>query len=191
LAQIGRDKDATWRTAGALCRDQDWSKRRLLHELQDGLPYRTIPAGHVVDWHHPVTAQTFNLDASEVTIIGALIDGEVAFDTTTIGIEFLPPTDVLSAPEPSAPAPVAPVKRSRKRSPPTKRWRKPPPQKDIKAALLNILETAPTLSGEDLENALCTSLGEGMTRAKARSAIKRWASQTVKPRGRPRKKSPK
>jgi hypothetical protein len=81
-------------------------------------------------------------------------------------------------------------------SAPVKRWRKPPTQKDIKNALLDpdegILKTAPTLSGEELENALCKRLGEGMTRAKARAAIRRWAPQTVKPRGRPRKeKSPK
>jgi hypothetical protein len=81
----------------------------------------------------------------------------------------------------SDPPPVAPVKR----------WRKPPPQKDIKDALLAILKTAPTLSGENLEDALCERLGEGMTRQKARAAIKQWAPQTVKPRGRPRKKSPK
>ena len=88
LVVIRRDMDVTWRTAGALCRDRDWSKRRLLHELQHGLPYRTIPAGHTVDWHHPVTAQTFNVEASEVTIIGALIDG-----VTIVGIEVQPPTD--------------------------------------------------------------------------------------------------
>jgi len=75
---------------------------------------------------------------------------------------------------------------------PVKRWRKPPPQKDIKDALADILKAKPTLSGEKLATALCERLGEGMTREKARSAIKRYAPETVKPRGRPRKnKSPK
>jgi hypothetical protein len=87
--------NATWRTAGALCRELDWSKRRLLHELQQDLPYRTNPAGHTVDWHDPVTAHTFNLETGEVTIIRGVgrVDGTLALDTTTVGIEVLPPTD--------------------------------------------------------------------------------------------------
>ena len=186
LVVARRDMTATWRTASALCRDRDWSKRRLLHELQHGLPYRTIPAGHVVDWHHPVSAQTFNVEASEVAIIGGLIDGEVAFDTTIVGIEVLPPMDASAPPTPVS-APPTPVKRQRKPPAPVKRWRKPPPQKDIKGALVNIRETKPTLSGEKLETALCERLGEGMTRQRARDAIKQYAPDTVKPRGRPRK----
>src|SRR5262245_35179670 len=51
---------------------------------------------------------------------------------------------------PVAPAPPTPIKR----------WRKPPPQKEIEAALADILKTDPTLSGEPLENALCERLGE-------------------------------
>ena len=93
LVVIRRDMDVTWRTAGALCRDRDWSKRRLLHELQHGLPYRTIPAGHTVDWHHAVSAQTLDLEASEVTILRGLVDGMMALDTTIVGIEVQPPTD--------------------------------------------------------------------------------------------------
>jgi len=186
LVVARRDMTATWRTASALCRDRDWSKRRLLHELQHGLPYRTIPPGHTVDWHHPVTAQTFDMEASEVTIIGALVDGTMAFDTTVVGIEVLPPMDASAPPTPVS-APPTPVKRQRKPPAPVKRWRKPPPQKDIKGALVNIRETKPTLSGEKLETALCERLGEGMTRQRARDAIKQYAPDTVKPRGRPRK----
>jgi hypothetical protein len=60
---------------------------------------------------------------------------------------------------------------------------------EIKTALLDIMTTDPTLAGEALETALCE---KGTTRAKARNAIKRWAQQTVRPRGRPRtNKSPK
>ena len=176
-----RDMNVTWRSAGALCRDRDWSKRRLLHELQHGLPYRTIPPGHTVDWHHPVSAHTFNLETGEVTIIrgGGRVDGTLALDTTIVGIEVLPPTD--------ASAPPTPVKRQREPPAPVKRWRKPPPQKDIKGALEDIREAEPTVSGEKLATALCERLGEGMTRERARNAIRRYAPDTVKPRGRPRK----
>jgi hypothetical protein len=75
---------------------------------------------------------------------------------------------------------------------PVKRWRKPPQKENIRAALENILEVDPTLSGEALESALRDRVGEGMTRARARSEIKQSAPQAVKPRGRPRtNKSPK
>jgi hypothetical protein len=77
-------------------------------------------------------------------------------------------------------------KRQRKPKP-VKRWRKPLPQKDIKSALSGILEAEPTLSSEKLEAALRARLGELMTREQARKAIKRYAPQTVRPRGRPRK----
>ena len=70
---------------------------------------------------------------------------------------------------------------------PTK-WRKPPSPEAIKSALRAILTADPTLAGEKLEEALCARLGEGMTRERARSAIKRWAQQTIRPPGRPRKK---
>jgi hypothetical protein len=67
--------------------------------------------------------------------------------------------------------PVAPAKPRLKRA-------------EIEAALLEIVKAEPNLSGEALENALCE---KGTTRARARNAIRRWAPQTVKPRGRPRK----
>jgi len=93
LEKLRRDMSVTWRTMGTLCSERDWSKRRLVHELQRGLPYRTIPAGRVVDWHHPVTAHTLDLEKSEVTILRGLVDGMMALDTTIVGIEVLPPTD--------------------------------------------------------------------------------------------------
>jgi len=160
LVVARRDMTATWRTASALCRDRDWSKRRLLHELQHGLPYRTIPPGHTVDWHHPVTAQTFDMEASEVTIIGALVDGTMAFDTTVVGIEVLPPMDASAPPTPVS-APPTPVKRQRKPPAPVKRWRKPPPQKDIKGALVNIRETKPTLSAKSSKPRCASALARG------------------------------
>src|SRR2546430_7019397 len=99
-----------WRTLGALCRERDWSKRRLLHELRSGLPYRTLPPGHVIDWSHPEVESTLDIDASEVRLILGLLPVEdVAFDYRLVGVEVLPPTD--EAPEQStdkAPLPTAP-----------------------------------------------------------------------------------
>ena len=66
-----RDKDATWRSLGTLCRGRGWSKRRLLHELQHGLPYRTIeplPPGRTINWHDPEVGRSLDVEASEVTL---------------------------------------------------------------------------------------------------------------------------
>ena len=41
---------ATWRTLVTMCRECDWSKLRLVQELQSGLQYRTVPPGHTIDW---------------------------------------------------------------------------------------------------------------------------------------------
>jgi hypothetical protein len=96
----GRDMNATWRSAGTLCRDLDWSKRRLIYELQNGLPYRTIPPGQVIDWHSAATAQNFSVEASEVTIAEVPLDGNVLLAFTTVGIELLwPPSG--DAPKPT------------------------------------------------------------------------------------------
>ena len=70
---------------------------------------------------------------------------------------------------------------------PVKRWRKKPPPQEVKAVLLEIVEAEPTWSGTKLENALRERLSKDVTRAMARKAIERWAPQTVKLRGRPRK----
>jgi hypothetical protein len=95
-----RDKDATWRSLGTLCRERDWSKRRLLHELRNGLSYRTVPPGHAVDWHHPDVERSLDVDASEVTLTRGVLaaEGEGCFvlglDRPTVGVEVLPPADV-------------------------------------------------------------------------------------------------
>jgi len=92
--------NVTWRTLGTHCRELDWSKQRLLHELQNGLPYRTIPPGHVIDWHHPDVQRSLDVERSEVMINagGVLFEkAEGAFilglDCPTVGVEVLPPTD--------------------------------------------------------------------------------------------------
>jgi hypothetical protein len=94
------DKDATWRSLGTLCRERDWSKRRLLHELRNGLSYRTVPPGPAVDWHHPDVERSLDVDASEVTLTRGVLaaEGEGCFvlglDRPTVGVEVLPPADV-------------------------------------------------------------------------------------------------
>jgi hypothetical protein len=52
---------------------------------------------------------------------------------------------------------------------------------------MNILSANPILAGEVLEKALCAQF-EGMLREEARAAIKQYAPQTIRRRGRPRKK---
>src|SRR5262245_56918902 len=95
LVMTGRDTDATWRTLGTLCRERDWSKPRALYELQNGLPYRTIPPGHTIDWHHPQVKRTLDDAASPVMIVQTVLmaDGVPDLDRRTIGIEVLPPAD--------------------------------------------------------------------------------------------------
>ena len=101
----GRDKDATWRTLGTLCRDLDWSRPRLIHELQNGLRYRTIPPGHTIDWHDGEVLRTLDVGASTVQpILGVLnVPGAIGFDAPLLGIEVLPPGDEVPAPSTNAP----------------------------------------------------------------------------------------
>jgi hypothetical protein len=105
LAVIGRDKDATWRSLGTLCREQDWSKQRLLHELRNGLPTRTFPPGHAIDWHDPNVESSLNVEASEVTYVKGVLGGEgwIGLDTPTVGIEALPSSDAVPSPPAEAP----------------------------------------------------------------------------------------
>jgi hypothetical protein len=105
LAVTGRDKDATWRTFGTLCRERDWSRQRLLYELQNGLPCRTVPPGHTVDWHHPDVV--LDVQTSEVTYTrgGVQTEGVTGFDRPTVGIEVLPPTDAEAPAPPAAQVP--------------------------------------------------------------------------------------
>jgi hypothetical protein len=176
-----RNMNATWRSVGTLCRERDWSKRRLLHELQHGLPYRTVPPGHVVDWHHPVAAQTLDLEKSEVTIIGALVDGTMAFDTIIVGIEVLPPTDetddVLTAsPASDLPAPPASPKNVSEAA--------------LRQCLLDIVDEHPDdpLDEETLIAELENRLGAPVARDRVRAARNTHAPNWVLPRGRPRKR---
>ena len=35
-----------WVSTATACQERGWSKQRLLHELRNGLPNRTVPEGH-------------------------------------------------------------------------------------------------------------------------------------------------
>jgi hypothetical protein len=112
LVVTRRDMDATWQTLGSLCRERDWSKHRLLDELRNGLPYRTTPLGHAIDWHHPDVERSLDVAASEVTITRGVLaaEGEAGFvlglDRPTVGIEVLPPSDVEVLPPLDAEMPM-------------------------------------------------------------------------------------
>ena len=95
LVVAGRDKDATWRTLGALCHERDWSRPRLIHELQSGLRYRTFPEGHAINWHDPAVRLALDVEASTLPLGYATVSGLANSWTIqeAIGIEVLPPTD--------------------------------------------------------------------------------------------------
>src|SRR5262245_27564817 len=81
---------ATWRSLGTLCREQDWPRARLLHEIRTGgVECRTNPPGHKVDWHHPEVERTLDVAASTVTPVGSGLDipGVVGFGQHVLGIE--------------------------------------------------------------------------------------------------------
>ena len=121
LAVTGRDMNATWRSAGALCRELDWSKRRLIYELENGLPYRTIPPGWTIDWRDSYVWPYFNVEASEISIpygvvVGAIVPpppkkhSALAYEKVTLGIEVQLPADApadAEVPSPSASASAA------------------------------------------------------------------------------------
>jgi hypothetical protein len=81
-------KDAVWRSLGTLCSERDWSRPRAIYELQNGLPFRTVPPGHEhkIDWHDPRLLRNLNLAASEVS-------SEFLSPLLTVGIEVMPPSD--------------------------------------------------------------------------------------------------
>jgi hypothetical protein len=108
LAQSGRDKDATWRSLSTHCRVLGWSKPRAIYELQNGLRYRTIPPGHTIDWHDPDVELSLNAETGDLTLTLGVFGGPglVSFNTLTVSIEVLSPTDA-KVPSPPADAPKA------------------------------------------------------------------------------------
>src|SRR5262249_50472846 len=74
---------------GTLCRELDWSRPRAIMELQNGLPFRTVPPGHEhkIDWRDPRLLRHLNLEASEVS-------SEFLSPILTVGIEVMPPSGI-------------------------------------------------------------------------------------------------
>ena len=102
---------------GQALRERAWSPSRMIHEMQNGLPYRTIPEGYVIDWHDPRVESLLNVKASEIEIF-------VAGRWKTVWIEVLPPTVATTvAPAPSALPPQPATCGPRKRSPRARRSR--------------------------------------------------------------------
>ncbi len=168
-----RDKDATWRSVGTLCRERDWSKPRLIHELQNGLRYRTIPEGYVIDWHDRLRVQpNLNVEASEVKIY-------VNRRWLTVGIEVLPPMDP-EVPAPSANAQAASPAPPRNIS-----------EADLRSGLQHLVKHHPSGNRppdeETLHKMLETHLGASIQRDRIRQALKDVAPHFKLRRGRPRK----
>jgi hypothetical protein len=191
LAVTGRDKDATWRTTGTLRREFDWSKRRLLQELENGLPYRTIPRGWTIDWSDYYLWRHFNVEASEISIPYGTVSGAIAppppkthlgYEEVILGIEVLPPGTPADAevPPPSAPAPAG----------------SPPPPKMVSEAALRdavrvIVETHPPgtlpLDEEEFHRRVETQLGVQIARDRFLAARDDVAPHFKRRVGRPRK----
>ena len=188
MASTTRDIAATWRSLATHCRELDWSRRRLLYELQNELlSYRTIPPGHVIDWHDPIVVSTLNIKDSEVTYEGVDRVDRRAVRSYTVGIEVLWPPDALATaevPSPPADAPAA--------SPaplPSAPQRKPLTGKELRECILAIKEERPDdpPSRDDLREEVETRLNWAVGRDRVETIRKKVAPQWVKPKGRPRK----
>jgi hypothetical protein len=176
---------ATWRTPGTLCRELDWSKRRLVYELQNGLPCRTIPPGHTIDWKTDCLAHhTLNLETGDVTFQGppARVENSpnsaVVFFSLghiTVAIEVLAPTNVSPAPAPSLP--------------PTSS--KQVSEAALRRCLLDIVDKHPPdslpLDEETLHAELERRLEAPIARDRVRQARDEIAPEFKLPPGRPRK----
>jgi hypothetical protein len=85
-----------WRSLNAHCRELHWSKPRAIYELQNGLPFRTIPPGHEheIDWHNRSQLSRLDLSASTMKIWQGVAESTVSTLFLTVGIEVLPPVEV-------------------------------------------------------------------------------------------------
>jgi hypothetical protein len=178
-----RDKDATWRSAGALCREFDWSKRRLIYELENGLPYRTIPPGWTIDWHDDYVWPYFNVEAGAISIpygmgFAAIVPPppKTFWDRgVTLGIEVLPPTDA-EVPAPLANTPAAL---------PTPRR---PSDAAVEQCFRGIMKERPDdpPDEKDMLAEMKGRLGAPPGRERVRNIWKTIAPQWKRPRGHPR-----
>jgi hypothetical protein len=63
----------------------------LVQEIQDRrVAYRTIPAGHVIDWHDPTAVHHLNVETGEFTLF---VDGPGVLNAIIVAIEVQPPPD--------------------------------------------------------------------------------------------------
>jgi hypothetical protein len=182
LAVTGRDKSATWLSAGAFCRERGWSQHRLLHELQHGLAYRTFPPGHIVDWLDPNVARSLDVERSEVTLPEEMPEGVTGLAARLVGFELLEP-DAAADAEVPATAAGAPV--------PTPAPSKKVSDADLRRALLDFVEKhpigEPPPGEEELHQKLEEQLGAPIERDRFRQALKDNAPQFKLSVGRPRK----
>ena len=190
LAVTRRDKDATWCTTGTLCRQLDWSRLRLLHELKNGLPYRTISKEYVVDWHDPHVRRKLNVEASEVQIYDAQFYDAQSGSWVVVGIEVLPPdvpteTEPAPAADAEVPAPSATVPAASPAPP------RQVSEADLRRALEAIVENHPPGSPPPNEESLCDEverrLGVQVARDRVLAARNEVAPHVKLPVGRPRK----
>jgi hypothetical protein len=193
LVAARRDKDATWRSTSSLCRTLDWSKRRLIYELQNGLPCRTIPPEHTIDWHDPNVVDSLNVETSEVWFYDEKVAKEQSFSSgqfvffslgrVTVGIEVLPPTDALPAP---APAPLLPptVASASPTSP-----RRNVSEAELRNCILTIKTERPNdpPDEEELWTEVERRLDATVSRDRIRNARDEVAPEFRLPPGRPRK----
>ena len=179
--------DATWRTLVTLCRECDWSKPRLVHELQSGLQYRTVPPGHTIDWRIPTCKAS--LDESAVTILpvrpaderidqyGNVIEPRFP---VTIGVEVMPLTDAPLVPEPSSRHLRAPSTRVAQVSEAALR-------RKLKEIVDGHPQGTPPLDEKTLHAELEKRLGARVVRDRFRAARDEVAPGFKRPRGRARK----
>jgi hypothetical protein len=185
-----------WCTAGALCQQLGWPKRRLIYELENGLPYRTIPPGWTIDWSDSYVWPYFNVEASEISIPYGVVVGAIeppppkkhsamAYEKVTLGIEVLPPGAPADAgvPSPSADAPVASPASPKKVS-----------EADVREAVLAIEADhtkqhpdAPAPDEVALHKAVEKYLGVEVPRERVMNVRDEWAPQFRRRVGRPRK----
>jgi hypothetical protein len=167
--------EAAWRSPGQL----GWSKQRALHELQNGLPYRTFPPGHVVDWHDRIVQDSFDVAASTITITVGVFGGPgVGFDRRIIGIEVLPPLEADRADADEAPS------RSPIHAPAS---RKHIAQAELDKCFGEIVDDHPNdpLTEEELLEELETRLGVAPSRKRVRDMWKVKWPNWKRPRGHP------
>jgi hypothetical protein len=175
-----RDMNATWCSLGTLCRERGWSQPRAIYELQRGLRFRTVPPGHEheIDWHDPNQLSRLDLSASTMEIWQgvAAVEGTVAPCFLTVGIEVLPPTDVVSERKPKP-----------KRKPKRKPAKKVSPAA-VERCFRDIMRERPNDPPDEewLLPEMTRRLGASPIRERVRSLWKDIAPEWKRPRGHPR-----